>query len=296
MQTWVLFAIAAYTLNAVNGVLDKFMLSKRVGEPLAYAFYSSLTSLLVVVLIPFGVKFLDLKTLVFALLSGISFSVALYFYFQAIKASSVSRILPIEGGFIPVFTLILAAVFLNEQLTIMQYVAFIFLVIGAIVISVKKEAHHLHPVALMSAVLAAASFAISFTSLKFVYMHTNFLSGLFWSRMGMGFVPLVILLTPLRKRLVKVGEKSSNSSRGIFVFSKVAAACSTLLENWAISLGSVSLVKALQGTQYVFLLILTSVLSLYFSKILKEKITTAILVQKLIAIGIISFGLILLTK
>lgn len=296
MPIWVLFAVSSYTLNAVNGVLDKFMLSKRVGEPLVYAFYSALTSLLVVVLIPFGVVWVDARTLFIALLSGTCFAGALYFYFKAIKESSVSRILPIEGGFIPVFTLLFAAVFLTEQLSVFQYLAFIFLVVGAIIISIKKEAHHLRPVALLSAVLAAFFFAVSFTALKFVYMHTNFISGLFWSRLGMGLVPLVILITPLRKKLIRSGEKSSGSSRVIFIFSKIAAAGSTVLENLAISLGSVTLVKALQGTQYVFLLILTSVVSLYFSKILKEKITFGILIQKLAAIAIIGSGLVMLTK
>ena len=66
------------------------------------------------------------------------------------------------------------------------------------------------------------------------------------------------------------------------------------MQNYAIRLGSVTLINALQGTQYLFLLALTSLLSLKFPKILHEKVTTQTITQKIIAIVIISFGLVFL--
>ncbi len=294
MSSWISLAIGSYILNAVGGVTDKLILSKSkgLGSPLAYAFYTALTSLLVVVLIPFGVTFLPTSVLIIALFSGATFAVALFFYFTAIEKSSVSRILPIEGGFIPVLTLLCSMLFLHERLTNVQYLAFALLVIGAVIISIKKESKQYHPVALTWSIIAAIFFALSFTSLKFVYSQSNFITGLFWTRLGLAGLPLVLLLSTKARRLIfTTAASSSTGNKWVFFTSKTISGIATILENLAISIGSVALVKALQGTQYIFLLLLTSVLSVYFPKILKEHITLPIVLQKIGAIVLISIGL-----
>jgi uncharacterized membrane protein len=59
--------------------------------------------------------------------------------YSAIQATSISRVLPIEGGFIPMFTLVLAYFVLGERLTEYQYIAFVFLVFGAVtILSISK--------------------------------------------------------------------------------------------------------------------------------------------------------------
>ncbi len=299
MDNWVLLAIVAYLFNAVNGVVDKFMLSKTVRHPVVYAFYTGVTSLFVLLLIPFGVHIPSGLGIFFSLVGGAAFSVALYFLYSAIQATSISRVLPIEGGFIPMFTLVLAYFVLGERLTEYQYIAFVFLVFGAVLISLKKDEARgeFHPQALASSLLAAVFFSISFVFTKFVYNDSGFLTGLVWSRFGMGLMALAFLIPKAnRQHVFSTGEKASSGSKLLFYGSKVTGGVGGLMENYAISIGSVTLVKAMQGTQYVFLLLLTSFLTIYFPRILKEKITLAILIQKLIAIGFITIGLILLTK
>lgn len=298
MSNWVVFAIIAYLFNATNAVVDKFMLNKTVKHPVVYAFYTGVLSFALVVLVPF-VSFPGPMGTVVALLAGAAFSAALYFLYTAIQTTSISRVLPIEGGFIPVFTLLLAYLILGERLSGYQYLAFVFLVVGAVVISIRKETEEagLDAKALAPAVLAAACFAVSFVLMKYTYNQTNFLSGLVWTRMGLGLASLAMLIPKSnRQHIFQTGEKVSSGSKWMFYSSKLAGALGGLMENYAISLGSVTLVKALQGTQYLFLLILTSFLTIYFPKILKERITVGILIQKLFAIGIITIGLILLTQ
>ena len=67
-----------------------------------------------------------------------------------------------------------------------------------------------------------------------------------------------------------------------------------LMQNYAIAIGSVTIVSALQGVQFVFVLILSVIFSVYFPKVIKETITIPILLQKLFAIILISLGLYLL--
>jgi len=55
----------------------------------------------------------------------------------------------------------------------------------------------------------------------------------------------------------------------------------------------VAIINALAGVQYAFLFILTTIISVYFPKIIKENITPRIIAQKLSAITLIAAGLFL---
>ena len=63
------------------------------------------------------------------------------------------------------------------------------------------------------------------------------------------------------------------------------------MQNYAIALGSVVLVNALQGVQYAFLMVLGGLITVFYPKIIKEKINNVIILQKIVAITLISFGL-----
>ncbi|MBU2575664.1 hypothetical protein KKF64_01050, partial [Patescibacteria group bacterium] len=64
-----------------------------------------------------------------------------------------------------------------------------------------------------------------------------------------------------------------------------------VLVNYSISLASVSLVNAMQGAQYAFLLLMIILLAKKFPKIMSEKLTGAVLAQKIFAIILISIGI-----
>ena len=297
MHNWILLAIVAYLFNAVNGVVDKFMLGGTVKHPIVYAFYTGVLSFAFIVFLPFGVSLLSPLGFLFAFIGGGSFAVALYYLYDAIQKTSISRVLPIEGGFVPMFTLMLAFFVLAERLSPSQYLSFIFLVIGAVIISIRRdeEGGVFHAQAIKPAIIAAVFFAASFVFTKYVYTEVGFWSGLVWTRVAMGLVALSFIIPKVnRARVFSTGHNASQGSKTLFYLSKISGGIGGLMENYAISIGSVTLVKAMQGTQYVFLLLLTSFLTFYFPKILKERITTWILVQKLVAIGFISIGLVLL--
>jgi hypothetical protein len=80
----------------------------------------------------------------------------------------------------------------------------------------------------------------------------------------------------------------------LFYLVRVLGAVAGLLQNYAIAIGSVVIVNALQGFQFVFLLVITSVMSLYYPKVLKEKVTPQILTLKVFAIFLITLGLTLI--
>src|SRR3989338_7373665 len=114
MFIWI--ATFAYLLFALNGIADKFLLTRAVKHPIAYAFYIGITGPLTLVLAPFGLKLVSPADFLVAIVGGSAFVLALYFLYVATKQTSVSRLLPIEGGLVPFFTLIMAFAILGETM------------------------------------------------------------------------------------------------------------------------------------------------------------------------------------
>ena len=295
-MTYIYIAIVAYILFAINGVIDKFLLTRAVRHPIAYAFYIGITGFLTWVLAPFGLKFLSPLDLMIAIVGGACFIIALYFLYVATQATSISRLLPIEGGFVPLFTLGFAYLFLGERLAGQQLLAFVFLVSGAVLISLRHDASGWHPRALGNAIIAAVLFALHFTLTKYIFNETNFVSGLIWTRLGFVAVSLCFLIPRKSRRYIfEAPRETSAGNKALYYGARVSGGLGGLLQTYAIAIGSVTIVNAMQGTQYGFLLIATLLLSKYFPKILKERVSGMILAQKIAAIVLLSLGLILLT-
>lgn len=296
MSFYITIAIIAYSLYAINGIIDKFLLSKAVRSPAVYAFYIGITGPFTLVLAPFGLKMISFSDFFVAVFGGAAFVFALYYLYKATRETSISRILPIEGGLVPVFTLIFAYLILGERLLPTQLAAFAFLVSGAVLISFKQEKTGWHSKALTNAIFAAVLFALSFVLTKYIFDSYNFVSGLIWTRIGFFAVALSFLIPKdVRSAIFKAPKQTSAGNKYLYYSARLSGGVAGLLQNYAISLGSVTIVNAMQGTQYAILLVGTIVLSRYFPKVLKEEVSRPIILQKLFAIAMISAGLILLT-
>ncbi len=305
---WIFLSIGAYFLLAINGVADKFLLSKAIKHPIAYAFYVGITGPLTLLLLlfyylgtlfhinffqsQFSLQFLSIGNTLIAFIGGACFPLALYFSYKAIQQTSISRILPIQGGLTPFFTLLLAYVFLGERLAENQMLAFIFLVLGAVLISFKKKHGEWRALAFGNAAISAFLFAMSLTLEKYVFNHVNFASGLIWTRFGFFLAAASFLIfSKSRHYIFNAPKEASTGNKIVYLGARLAGGLSGFLQNYAIKVGSVTLVNALQGTQYAFLLILTSILSLKYPKILKEHISGQTITQKITSIILISAGL-----
>lgn len=318
-MTWLLISIIAYFLNAVANVIDKTMLKKNVLEPIVYAFYIAvLGSFLMLVFIPFGVNVPSLVVILLALAGGIAFMFALLLMFVALQKNDATQVAPMIGGLVPIFVLILAAYFLKESLTVQQYIAFVFLLSGSFLISLdfrkhgawhwlkkklRLEKRYAMPkirkviwVALPSAIL----FGMSHTLSKYVYSQTEFLTGFVWTRLGSLLAIVLLILIPKNWQAIKQNLKKSSSKKNQkqtkktgfrFLVGQACGGAAMLLLQYAIFLGSVTLVNALLGLQYAFVFLIVLMTTLFFPKFLKEKFTKELFWQKVIAVILIFIGL-----
>ena len=88
MTLWIVLATLAQILNAAIVLVDKYVLvsHESLGKPVVYAFYVSMLSGVVIVLLPLGVVSLpSLKVVALSLLSSITFILSVIFLYTALK-------------------------------------------------------------------------------------------------------------------------------------------------------------------------------------------------------------------
>ncbi|MFH1462628.1 MAG: hypothetical protein ABIG08_02980 [bacterium] len=299
-MTWLLAAVLSYLFLAMAVLIDKYILAGPLSSPKVYAFYVGMFGGFALILIPFGFAVIPEASLILlALLAGFFRTFAIVFLFTAIKNSEASRVVPAIGGLIPLFTFGLAFILSKgkDMLSVSEASAFIFFILGTVLITLKKEKF----ITLQSLKISAAAalfFASSFVLSKFVYLQQSFVSGFIWIMLGAFLAALLLILSKeVRGEIFQKKEILKRKTAFTFLFNQTLGAAGFILQNWAIVLVPLSLLSfvfALEGVRYVFILIFAVFLSLKFPKILKEEISKGIILQKILAILLIGGGLALL--
>lgn len=85
-----------------------------------------------------GLEQIDTKTLVFLILSGFATGASWLCYFRALQNGDINKVVPIDKSS-TVLTILLAFIFLQEGLTWEKAVAVLFIGVGTLMMTVKKE-------------------------------------------------------------------------------------------------------------------------------------------------------------
>jgi drug/metabolite transporter (DMT)-like permease len=319
---WIAIAAISYLINAGVYVGDKFLLSKKIHSSVAYAFYVGIWSFLNIFLLFLDPWLPNWRQLGIDLLAGLLFLATLIFWYKALHQSEATRVVPIVGALTPVFSFILGFIFLHEQLTERELLAFLILIIGGVLISVKHTrfyelqavtarvrqvfgnslggihaAYRPNSRLIVNSVVAAFFFAAFYVLIKYVYSTQPFIGGFVWSRMGSFIGVHLMLLIPSWRKLIlekHVGHSNKPKNLVLFFLIRGLAAFAFILLNRAVSMGSVAITNALQGIQYIFLFIIVMFLSAKYPKVLREELGGEVLFQKVIGALLIGIGLYML--
>ncbi len=299
---WIFIALLGNAMLAIVGIVDKFILTKSVSKPVVFVFYSTIFVLPVFLLLPFGINLPNVwADYVLFCVSGFCFAFGLWTLYIAIQETEISHVGPLIGAVMPFFILFLSRIFLGEQLGAYGVLASAILIIGSLVISfdLKERGHGWHS-AMSWGVLAGFLFAVSHVIAKYAYDSYGFYSGFVLTKLPIGIFGGILLLSPSVRALFRKKEKTPvDKARSKKLFFLVVGDItlgvigSTLIQ-YATALGSVTLVNALAGAQYAMLIVFVALISKFFPKILKETFTRKEIIQKVTAVAIISFGLVLL--
>jgi len=318
---WLLVAISSYFINAGVYVADKFMLSKKIHSSITYAFYVGIWSIFNIFLLLFDPWLPDIRELLVDLLAGFLFLITLLFWYKALHQSEATRVVPIVGALVPVFSYLFSFIFLGEVLGERQLLSFIILIMGGILISVTQTRFYMlkevwesfrgifgnilggiharyRPTQrlILNSLISALFFAVYYVLIKYIYLNQPFIGGFVWSRMGTFLGVIMILFVPSWRNLIIKSQRGAKTPKNLafFLSIRILAALAFIMLNWAISMGSVALINSLQGTQYIFLILLILFLSARYPRILKEELGAGVMLQKVIGIILISTGLYML--
>lgn len=133
---WFLFAILSAIFAALTSILAKIGID-GVNSNLATAIRT-----VVVVIMAWGMVFLtntqngileiSKRSWLFLILSGMATGVSWLFYYKALQMGEASKVVPIDKLSV-VFTLILAFLFLQEQITMKSLVGCILIAVGTLI-------------------------------------------------------------------------------------------------------------------------------------------------------------------
>lgn len=292
-------AIIGYIFNASAILMDKFLVEKSIPNPIVYTFYLGLLSGAALLLIPFGFFFPNYTTLVMAFLSSFSLMVAWLIFFRSLRLDEASKVAPIVGTFNPIFTLLIGYFFFNQFLNSIQLAAVMVLILGMAILSFSKHfIKYIISKQIQAMVFAGFMFALSSVFLREVFLQTSFINGLIWSRIFIAALVLTFLLGPkLRQQIFDARITKShflNKTSLLLLLGQAAGAVGGLLLTYSISLTSPAIINALQGVQYIFILIVVLLLSKKYQHLLDEQITKGVIFQKGLGSLIIALGLALL--
>jgi len=298
-MSWFLFALSGYFLYAFVTVINKYLLKQHaVTKPFVFTFWVGVLSVFTFVLAPFGLHWPGLAAFLLDILVGVIYYFAIRFFYEALDINEASRAASLVGGLTPIFVLLLSLAVLGEALTGMQLLAFLLLVAGGLLISInrgdeglKKGMKGIRFIAL--AILLAAIYWIA---AKYVFDQQGFITGFVWSRLGFVLMAASLLVkSSWRREIFASGQEAGGKLSVTLLSSKLIAGFGSLFVHLALSKGSASLTNALQGTEYVFLLALTIILSKKYPQLIKEKGGVSVILQKIVAVLLIAGGLAILT-
>lgn len=303
---WIAISILSYFLSALVAVLDKFLLSGRIASAAMYAFLMAMMSSFVVVFIPFGVQWYGRYQVGLAIVSGFLFLYALVAFYAAAKRSEIAKVAPLVGVVVAIASFLITSemrLYRGESFGMSPEIllSFCLLVGGAFLISFDLPLRKTDRVPFL-AVVSGILFACSIVLLKISYGEMNFVNGYFWSRFGMFFAGFSLLLVPIFRHEILASSTGFSKPHPqhaltgfLFVVNKVSGGLAAFLLAYAVSIGPLSLVHALNGVQFAFVFVLSLILSFFFPKIYGEKLALNDWVQKAGALLLIVLGIWLLS-
>lgn len=228
-----------------------------------------------------------------AFVSGLSYVVMIMTYFRAVKLDEISRVVPLFSLVIP-FTLILSFFFLGEFFSPFKYFGIFLLVLGSFLISSKKPGKLKVGKPFWLMIVSSLATAIVQVITKHLLNTYDYWTVFSWTRIAtfIFVIPIIFIYLPeLKLTTKKYGVKVA----GFISLSESLNIVGIIFLTIATSFGFVTLVNTLSLVQYLFVLVIALILSLFYPKIIKEEIDKRTLVIKFSAIILLITGAIIIS-
>lgn len=308
-MVWLLLATVGQLLNAFVAILDKYIVSdeRALPRPFVYAFYSCLVTGFWIVIYIFGfipglgeigfpqlgnVQSPSIQVVGMSFLAAYTFFMALVSLYDALKRADASDVMPVIGAVSAISSFGMSSLFLDIRPAENFVWGIALLSTGTLLVSqgrfqLKTAINTIH---------SGIFFALHYITMKGLFTETSFDDGFFWSRIGFVFFALSLLLVPAYWEKITAQTKTTSRKAGVLVvFTKVLAGIAAFMLLKATDWGDVSVVQALDGLKFVFILILSILLGKRIPQSAGEnEHDTHTIVRKSLYVAIIFIGFVIL--
>jgi uncharacterized membrane protein len=301
-MNWFYVAIISPALWAIVNHTDKYLLSKyfKGGGIGSLAIFSSLigvfASPLIAIFYP-AVFNIHLSHAILIILNGFLYVVGLLPYMYALHKDETSVVVPLFQT-IPVFSYILAFYTLGETLTTIQIIACLLVIIGAITLSFDFQQKRPKFKMEVFGLMFLASFSVALNSLifKFVTLNADFWTTSFWEYIGFTLTAIFLLtcIKSYRNQFLSSLKFNKMPILGLNILNEIINIIAKFTLNYATILAPLAIVWTINGFQPLFVLLYGIILTIFFPKISKEGLARGQVMQKVLAIFLMFFGIHLL--
>lgn len=309
MPLWILLVIVAQVMNAVASLMDRYLVvSEKVGRPIVLAFYTSVLS--VASLLFFALEWIPLPygdvvipslrnvtapsvlVIWYSIIAALTFIAALIALFESFRYAPASDVVPVVSSVNAIATLLLSFYILDTVLTQNFFFGFLFLVLGTFLVAHFRLNKRLLWLTTVSGLL----FAVHFIVIKILFSETSFDNAFFWSRIAITVFALGMLLLPncCHQTVARGARRAKRFGLVVLLVSKVLAGIAGMITLKAIEFGDVSIVQALSGLQFVFLMLFSVLYGHKASTCVGEHCELHERIQKIVSISIIVTGFVIL--
>ncbi len=310
MLLWIWLAIIAQVIYAIVAIFDKSLVtSKTVLHPFSYAFYVSILSALSILVfiagwlpisLPYGIEIPKFSNLIIPSFTVISLSIttgvvmflALVNLYEGLSKADASDVVPVVSSVGAIGTLILEYLFLDGRYWGLNFLGIMLLILGTFLVSTFR----FNKVVVFHTVISGLSFALYYILIKQTFNLAGFDSGFLYTRLGLVFAALLVISIPsYRKRIFRKlrGKKVQKRKAGMYVLIlKTFSGLASILTLKAIDMGTVAVVQALAGTQFLVLILASFLFGWYTPVYFGENdLKVKDYVQKVSAAALITLGL-----
>ncbi len=219
-------------------------------------------------------------------------------YLYALKKDQVSIVMPLYQ-LIPVFSYLLALIFLNEQLNGLEIMASLLIISGAIFISIDLDNKIKRFKLKVFWLMALSSFLVALNGLVFKYfaIKTTFWTTSFWEYIGLAAFAFILLIfvKSYRRQFFNILKQNRTAVLTLNGINEVINIIAKIVMNFATILTPLALAWVINGFQPFFVLVFGILLAIFFPKITDETLIKKHLIQKIISISIMFIGVYLLS-
>ena len=298
-MNWIFLALLAPIFWIFSNYVDKYSLERYTKGIVDFVFFSTLSSWFFV---PALILFFGFPTLIWhsfiPVLTGMLLIYSYGLYGKSLKEGETSRLV-ILFELVPVFTVVLAFLFLHQTLSFGELSAFLLVLIGATIISIDKNGRGgkfaftkgakwmLVAIMMWSVIFLLADFALTKMSFSDFFILDTF---------GTALAGLPLMLIPATRRRVIHGIQTAVPRKyGWFVLTNFLDLFGQMSMKKALALSpSAGLVTVAIQVQSFYGIVLGYILTMLFPHIFREDISKKSIGKKIVGAAVMFAGIALL--